>query len=59
MREACFYSNPDCHQTATHAVSEWYVDMWVDGYWSCDEHLSYILDCIQRKWHNRAEVRKL
>jgi len=51
----CYYVNPNCNKEAVYAINEFHVDMWVDGYQACSEHIDYLLDYIKNNG-NYAKV---
>jgi len=53
--EPCYYlvdpdNRPDlqCQHKVAFRVSEYYVDEWVWGYWSCADHVDYLLNWFAR-----------
>lgn len=60
----CFYitdltTSETCKNKCRYSVASWHIDIWEDAFWSCEEHLQYIKNCIEKKWHNRAVIKQL
>lgn len=46
--ENCYYINPDCPNKATQGVNRFHIDVWLEGYGSCDDHVAYLLEWFKR-----------